>query len=234
MSRRSLQNSVPFSRIMRSRLTRIPMTLLAIAVLSGGSVLSGQVAASPTSISWSTVAVSNAGGQKVAMLTNPSNSTITVNSIGFTGTNAGDFQIFSKTCGSTLAASASCTANIIFKPNASGTRTATLNFIDTAGNSPQTVSVSGTGSAAPTSISATPTSISWSTVAVGNAGGKRSLRSPIQVTARSPSAASVSQERTPATSRSLARHAAQLWLPRPVAQPTSSSSPLHRAPAQRR
>ena len=91
MSRRSLQNSVPFSRIMRSRSTRIPMTLLAIAVLSGGSVLSGQVATSPTSISWSTVAVSNAGGQKVAMLTNPSNSTITVNSIGFTGTNAGDF-----------------------------------------------------------------------------------------------------------------------------------------------
>jgi hypothetical protein len=65
--------------------------------------------------------------------------------VAITGTNAADFTVSSKTCGASLAAPANCTAAIVFKPSASGTRTATLNFTDSATNSPQHVTLSGTG-----------------------------------------------------------------------------------------
>ena len=45
----------------------------------------------------------------------------------------------------TLAAGASCTMNVLFTPQANGTRTATLNIADNATGSPQIVGLSGTG-----------------------------------------------------------------------------------------
>lgn len=131
-----------------------------------------QVAATPTSISWASVAIGNTGGQKVATLTNSGSSQITVNPVNnasFSGTNAGDFAVFSTTCGSTLAASASCTANIVFRPTATGTRTATLNFFDSAGNSPQQITVSGLGTSGTSgSVTASPTSLSFGNVNTGS------------------------------------------------------------------
>ena len=112
-----------------------------------------QATVSPTSLSWASVAVGNAGGQKPVTLTNTGTTSINISNIVITGTNAGDFSIFSKTCGTSLAASASCSANIIFKPTTTGTRTATLTFTDTASNSPQTVPLSGTGTSGAASVS---------------------------------------------------------------------------------
>ena len=62
------------------------------------------VTASPTSQSWASVAIGNKGGQKVITLTNGNAASITISSITFSGANAGDFSVYSKTCGSTLAA----------------------------------------------------------------------------------------------------------------------------------
>jgi hypothetical protein len=59
---------------------------------------------------------------------------------------------------STLAAGASCTISVTFKPTALGARNATLTVIDTGTSSPQTVSLTGTGTAPIlVSISVTPT-----------------------------------------------------------------------------
>jgi len=44
-----------------------------------------------------------------------------------------------------LGGGASCTINVLFTPQASGTRTATLLIADNATGSPQTVALSGTG-----------------------------------------------------------------------------------------
>jgi hypothetical protein len=93
---------------------------------------------SPATVTWAAVAIGNKGGQKVVTLTNGNATAITISSLTLSGANPGDFSIFSKTCGSTLAPSASCTANIIFGPTATGTRAATLNFNDSDNNSPQT------------------------------------------------------------------------------------------------
>lgn len=146
-----------------------------IAVMPG-FVANAQTAASPNSITWSKVAVGQAGAQKTATLTNTGITSVTINSIGFTGTDPADFSVFKKTCGSTLAASSSCTATILFKPETTGTLTATLDFNDNSGNSPQMVPVSGVATSSsdpPGTASVSPTSISWSKVAVGQAGGQK-------------------------------------------------------------
>ena len=138
------------------------------AALSGTGAISGAVTVSPTSLSWNKVAVGNTSGQKTVTLTNSDSGAITINSIGVTGTDAADFAVSSNTCGTTLAASASCTANIVFKPTTSGTRTATLNFNDSDSSSPQQVSLSGLGTAPTGVVSATPGSLSFGTTNVGS------------------------------------------------------------------
>src|SRR2546427_171726 len=80
-----------------------------------------------------------------------------ITSIGFTGTNPGDFGQ-TNNCPlspSTLAANATCTINVTFTPAVTGSRSATLTVTDNASNSPQTAGVSGTG-VAPPSLSPSP------------------------------------------------------------------------------
>ena len=137
-----------------------------------GILLFAQASVSPTSVSWASVPVGNKGGQKVVTLTNGGSAAISISSIWFSGTNPADFQIFSKTCGTSLAAASNCTVNIVFAPSATGLRTATLNFTDTASNSPQKVAVSGTGTAG---ASVSPAALSFGGINVGSSSGAQSV-----------------------------------------------------------
>ena len=134
--------------------------------------LFAQASVSPASVTWASVPVGNKGGQKVVTLTNGGSAAISISSIAFSGANPGDFQIFSKTCGTSLGAAASCTANIVFAPSTAGVRTATLSFTDTASNSPQTVALSGTGTAG---ASVTPTALSFGGINVGSSSAAQSV-----------------------------------------------------------
>jgi hypothetical protein len=58
---------------------------------------------------------------------------------------SGDFRVEKNTCGTSLAAGASCKINVIFHPTATGTRTGILTIKDFNPNSPNTVTLSGTG-----------------------------------------------------------------------------------------
>jgi sugar lactone lactonase YvrE len=77
-------------------------------------------------------------------LTNNTSAAVTGLAISFGGTNTGDFQASSNTCGGSLAAGASCSINVDFAPAASGSRAATLTVADSAGDS-ATSDVTGTG-----------------------------------------------------------------------------------------
>jgi len=85
---------------------------------------------------------------------NLSGAALTITSVGFTGTNPGDFGQ-TNNCPSTLATGATCTINVTFTPTATGTRSAILTVTDNASNSPQTSGVSGTGTMLP-SLSPSP------------------------------------------------------------------------------
>jgi hypothetical protein len=73
-------------------------------------------------------------------LKNSGMATLTVSSISATG----DFAQ-TNTCGSSVAAGASCSISVTFTPIATGTRTGSVSISDNATGSPQTVSVTGTG-----------------------------------------------------------------------------------------
>ena len=78
-------------------------------------------------------------------LTNTGSATLSITSVTVTGTNASDFPE-SDTCGNSVATGANCRIAVMFTPAASGARTAALSIADNASGSPQTVSLSGTGS----------------------------------------------------------------------------------------
>jgi len=69
--------------------------------------------------------------------------------LNFTGIAAsGDFAVAVSNCGTTIGPGKNCTVGVTFSPTATGARTGTLDFNDSATGSPQTVSLSGTGTAA--------------------------------------------------------------------------------------
>jgi len=98
----------------------------------------------PRSLNFGTVAIGATSAAKTVTLTNVGTTALTITGKTISGTNAGDFAR-TNTCGSSLAASASCTFSVTFKPTASGTRTAALSISDNASGSPQKVALTGTG-----------------------------------------------------------------------------------------
>src|SRR6201998_3702863 len=160
----------------RSRFRQRGAALIGLCVISSAACLAATV--SPTSYRWASVAVGGKGAQKLVTLTNNGTTTITISSITLSGAYPQDYEIYSKTCGTSLAPSASCTAGIIFAPTVSGTQTATLNFNDSASPSPQTVALSGyapSSSGGNAFVSASPTSLSWVSVPVGGGGAPKAV-----------------------------------------------------------
>lgn len=114
------------------------------------------VAVAPSSLVFGSQALGTTSLAQVVTLANNQSSKLTITS---TTSSLADFAL-SSTCPlrpSTLAAGASCSVSVTFSPAATGTRSATLTFSDNASNSPQTVSLSGTGLPATlVSIAVTP------------------------------------------------------------------------------
>jgi hypothetical protein len=88
-------------------------------------------------------------------------------SIAFSGSNKADFASPSNTCGASIAAAASCTVNVTFKPSGTPLETATLAITVTiadggvAGAQTFDVSLKGTGSALAPGVGFAPTSLSF-------------------------------------------------------------------------
>src|ERR1700688_2026906 len=120
------------------------------------------VTLTPTSLNFGTVATGVTSPAKTVTLKNSGNASLTITAIALTGTNSGDFPE-TTTCTSSLAAGASCTIKVQFKPSAIGARSAAVSITDNAAGSPQQVPLSGTG----TTAEITPSSLSFGTLAVG-------------------------------------------------------------------
>src|SRR5882724_328397 len=103
------------------------------------------VVVSPTSLNFGTVAVGNTSSEQIVTVTNLNSITVTITSIAFAGTAAGDYLISSNTCGATIAGGASCSVGVEFKPITTGKRAAKLNVKNNGGGSPATTSLTGIG-----------------------------------------------------------------------------------------
>jgi hypothetical protein len=86
-----------------------------------------------------------------------------VTAIGVSGLNAGDFSVAGSNClGTAVAAGATCVIPVTFAPLATGIRTTTLTITDDAANSPQVVTINGTGVTAVTIVAAAGATLSAS------------------------------------------------------------------------
>jgi len=99
------------------------------------------VSLTPTSKTYASQTVGTTSLAKVITLTSYLSTTLSSIAISATG----DFAVSSTTCTTTLAAKGKCTIDVVFKPTATGTRTGTLKVSDSAANSPQTSTLTGTG-----------------------------------------------------------------------------------------
>ena len=139
--------------------------------LSGAAAIPGPNATlSPTNLTFSTQAIGTTSAAKNVTLKNTGTAILTISSIAITGTNAGNFAQ-THTCGSSLAAGASCGISVTFRPTASGTRTAAVSISDNAAGSPQKVTLSGIGTTAKLS----PASLTFSTQAIGTMSGAKKV-----------------------------------------------------------
>jgi hypothetical protein len=113
------------------------------------------VSLSPSSLTFASQTVGTTSAAQTVTLSNTGNASLTITGVSASG----DFAE-TNSCGSSVAAGVNCTISVTFTPTASGTRTGTLSITDNASGSPQSVSLTGTGSnsTGDFSLSASPTS----------------------------------------------------------------------------
>src|SRR5689334_5727313 len=95
-----------------------------------------QVSLSPTYLTFASTVVGATASALQVQLSNTGTATLTLTAVAVSGTNATDFAQ-TNDCGSSVAAGASCTINVTFKPGAIGTRTGKLSITDSASGSPR-------------------------------------------------------------------------------------------------
>jgi hypothetical protein len=99
---------------------------------------------SATRISFGNQPIATASSPAAVTLSNSSEASLKITSLSISGANAANFTE-TNTCGSSIAAGASCKIAVLFTPSGSGTRNATLTINDNATSGGQSVSLSGTG-----------------------------------------------------------------------------------------
>jgi hypothetical protein len=96
---------------------------------------------SPPALNFGNQAMEETSAAKIVTFTNAVTGPLAISNIAATS----PFAVSATTCGSTLLAGQKCTVSVTFTPTALGKLTGTLSITDNAPNSPQKVSLVGTG-----------------------------------------------------------------------------------------
>ena len=127
-----------------------------------------QVVLSPTSLSFGSELVGDSTSAQGVTLTNNGTSTLTIGSIKLTAADATSF-VTSNTCGGSVAVGATCKIGVRLVPTTTGPLTAAVSLTDSASNSPQSISLSGTGISAPAAtLSLSTASLSFGSEELGD------------------------------------------------------------------
>jgi len=136
------------------------------AALTGTGVAPVNLSASTLSLG--TVAVGDTTAPKTVALVNHEDVTLTFASI----LPSAGFAVASNTCGASIAARTYCIVGVTFSPTATGAATGTLTFTDSAGDSPQVVSLTGSGI---TPVTLSPGALNFGAVAVGHTSAPKTV-----------------------------------------------------------
>jgi hypothetical protein len=112
----------------------------AVSVAGTGTVVS----LSPSKLAFGDQTVATTSPPQTVTLTNVGGAQLNFSGISITGTNVGDFSQ-TNTCGTSIAAKASCKITVKFKPTTTGKRMAAVSISDDGGGTPQKVYLTGTG-----------------------------------------------------------------------------------------
>jgi hypothetical protein len=124
-------------------------------VVNPPATMAPLVSFSAPALSFGIQPISTTSAGQGVTLTNTGTANLTISTVTIGGANASDFSKGGDTCtGATVTPNGVCTVNATFTPSATGSRSASLNFTDNASNSPQTVTLSGTGTVPLASLSA--------------------------------------------------------------------------------
>jgi hypothetical protein len=126
-----------------------------------GTGVAPPITLSPATIAFGSKAVGTATTTPVTV-TNTSTAAMAITSIAITPKGTVSYTE-TNNCGTTIAASATCTIQVTFDPQSAGTKNYSVTVTDSAGT--QTVTLTGTGVAPP--ITLNPTSIAFGSKAVG-------------------------------------------------------------------
>lgn len=118
------------------------------------------VTLTPSAVTFASQMTGTTSAAQTVTLTNSGGALLTIGGIALVGANPGDF-VQTNTCPASLAAGGSCTVSVTFTPTAMGARAASVSITDSAVDSPQTVSLSGTGIAPGPAVGLTPSSLSF-------------------------------------------------------------------------
>jgi Bacterial Ig-like domain (group 3)/FG-GAP-like repeat/FG-GAP repeat len=99
------------------------------------------ISLSPTTLIFASQSVGTTSAAQSVTVANKGKISVTFSKI----VTSGDFEVFLKTCGPSLAAGANCAVRVVFHPLGTGERFGHLFLFDSAAGSPQTVSLKGTG-----------------------------------------------------------------------------------------
>jgi sugar lactone lactonase YvrE len=125
-------------------------------------VLPAFVSLTTSSLTFGSQQLNTASSAQTVTLTNSGDARLTISSIA----PSSDFSE-SDNCGTGVAVNASCTITVTFKPTVSGPRSGAIILTDSAGDSPEVISLSGTATGLvllPSSVTVTPSSSSITTV----------------------------------------------------------------------
>ncbi len=117
------------------------------------------VTLSPSTITFPSQYVGTSGLPQTLTVTTTGGAALTVTAVTTSGA---DFGVLSN-CGNPVPIANNCTIGVFFDPTVGGTRTGTLKITDNAGNSPQTVALTGSG----LDFSMTPGAAASATVTAG-------------------------------------------------------------------
>jgi hypothetical protein len=125
---------------------------------------------SPLSLSFGTQLVGTTSAARSLSLSNTGGGFLTINSIGISGGNNGDFGL-SQSCPNPLAPGGNCLLNVTFTPTAAGPRKSSIAISSNAGGSLPSIILTGVGTAGGPS----PTSLTFASQTVGTSSAAQTI-----------------------------------------------------------
>lgn len=126
--------------------TSAPSTTVAISLATS---------LSPTIVVFPNTTVGTTSTAQILTLTNTGNESLTIAGISIAGVDPSEFAQ-STTCGSILIPSTTCSMSVSFAPTSAGSFEASVTVSDNAASSPQTVTLTGTGTTSPPPVYSGP------------------------------------------------------------------------------